>query len=154
MTVDLKELDALHAAASAGPWEAVTDDDANDEVRLVEAAPRRHARGGGRIVPALMMTPKADAECIVALHNAYPAMAAEIRALRSEARGLADDLRSLREDIMAVAAGGAVRWTKHAMGKAGLVPERRTIDNTPCTCGEANTQEKGRHDEDCPSVGL
>lgn len=94
------------------------------------------------------------AECIVALHTAYPAMAAEIRTLRSEARGLADDLRSLRADIMAVAAGGAVRWTKHAMGKAGLVPERRTIDNTPCTCGEANTQEKGRHDEDCPSVGL
>ena len=31
---------------------------------------------------------------------------------------------------------------------------RRTVDNTPCTCGEANTQEKGRHDEDCPSVGL
>ena len=80
----------------------------------------------------------------------------ELQRLREETRGLTEELRSLRADIMAVAAGGAVRWTKHAMGKAGLTPEpeRRTIDNTPCTCGEANTQEKGRHDDDCPSVGL
>lgn len=35
-----------------------------------------------------------------------------------------------------------------------LQAEPRTIDNTPCTCGEALTQEKGRHDEECPSAGL
>lgn len=35
-----------------------------------------------------------------------------------------------------------------------LIPEPRTIDNTPCTCGEALTQEKGWHDKECPRAEL
>lgn len=136
MTVNLEELDALHVAASAGPWEAVTDDDANDEVRLVEAAPRRHARGGGRIVPVLMMTPKADAECIVALHTAYPAMSVELRRLRTENTDLREELAhvladwsALREAIGSPTNGGAIGWAtqlrKTAHDVVALAESRR-----------------------------
>lgn len=83
--VDLDALDALHAKATPGPWVAEWNDH-DDHEAGIDIIQRRGLKGGCRV--ALVEWDlheeciRFDAELIAALHNAYPAMAAEIRALR------------------------------------------------------------------------
>lgn len=93
--VDLDELDRLHAAAFRAPWRAETwtvetDDGDEREVDTI-LAPDEYpseqvvAQVGpdGQIeTPGLGSLAARNAAAIAAIHNAYPELAAEVRALR------------------------------------------------------------------------
>ena len=81
--IDLDELDRLHAAATPGRWcrdadieSAVDCLDSDEATEWFEARRRR----GFSVIESEFEENRASA---IALHNAYPALAAEIRALRA-----------------------------------------------------------------------
>jgi len=92
--VDLDALDALHKDATPGPWHR---EPLYWTMRIVEKAGHDVAEG----LPDGTMWPRwpsrDDADYIVALRNAYPALSAELRRLRelvreqAEARDAWDD---------------------------------------------------------------
>jgi hypothetical protein len=82
--VDLDQLDALHKAATPGPWHR---DPLYWTMRIVEKAGHDVAEG----LPDSTVWPcRDDADYIVALHAAYPAMAEELRRLRKLVREYAE----------------------------------------------------------------
>jgi hypothetical protein len=109
--VDLDELERLHAEATAGPWffnsyssifsapmsraydaaEEALPPDADDAAyaalpeAMVAYVPASHGDTAG---PQACL----DAKFIVALHNAFPALAAELRALRLANASMARDI--------------------------------------------------------------
>ena len=82
--VDLDQLDALHKAATPGPWHR---DSLYWTMRIVEKAEHDVAEG----LPDSTLWPcRDDADYIVALHAAYPAMAEELRRPRKLVREYAE----------------------------------------------------------------
>jgi hypothetical protein len=73
---DLDNLDNLHAAATPGPWIAGDCD---------QAGTIQSDCGDIIAHQDSTLADQAELDWIVALHNAYPAMAAEIRRLRADA---------------------------------------------------------------------
>lgn len=96
--VDLDRLDALEKAATPGPWEWHFEDASvlaingpghlEDHVLWAQVCPACQKSGGRCTAPS-----DADANAIVRLRNAYPAMSAELRALRAEV----ERLRAVRD---------------------------------------------------------
>jgi hypothetical protein len=82
--VDLDALDAAHAAATPGEW---VDYCWSDVVAITNGAVKVDTREAQIHVCEVRRGPDGDADCraIATLHNAYPAMAAELRALREVA---------------------------------------------------------------------
>lgn len=74
--VDLDELDRLHAASTSGEWRVSTTGDVYTRSGM--------ERVGVRYANSWAAEGK-DITYVVALHNAYPALAAEVRALREVA---------------------------------------------------------------------
>jgi hypothetical protein len=82
--VDLESLEARHKAATPGPWGYCEASDGkcpcgvvwapDGETAITESEAGGLFRSGSQVA--------ADGASIVALHNAFPAMAAEMRALR------------------------------------------------------------------------
>ncbi len=90
---DLDELDALHAAATAGEWKDHGDESVRwDDPMACGYDSREHHRGppyyctGPRC--ETMERAEADASAIVALHNAWPAFSARLRAAEAEVERL------------------------------------------------------------------
>lgn len=79
-TID--ELDALHAAATAGEWESVLCDAPHvdhDAVRMIEGPVTRGK--GEKFIPIISrISPRADADFIAAAKNAWPSISARLRA--------------------------------------------------------------------------
>jgi hypothetical protein len=99
--VDMDALDQLHAAATPGEWSgglhALHE---NEDIERYGAPYVQLANGGWEIIGFF---PLSDVKQCAALHNAYPAIAAEIRALRQERDTLQEDYRQLneiRKDLM------------------------------------------------------
>ena len=89
----LDELDALHAAATAGEWADHADESVRwDDPMACGYDSRAHHRGppyyctGTRC--ATVEGAEADASAIVALHNAWPAFSARLRAAEAEVERL------------------------------------------------------------------
>ncbi len=92
----LDELDALHAAATAGEWESVLCDapHVNDEVRMIEGPVTR--ANGKKFVPVISrISPRADADFIAAAKNNWPAFSARLRAAEAEVERLRAALRAM-----------------------------------------------------------
>jgi hypothetical protein len=106
--VDLDALDALHARCTPPPWYAHNpDDDSCMNVFAVTTRPREPDVGWDEaqndhaeiVALTLFQAPRVadhetakwqeNAECIAALHNAYPALRAELGACRAERDRLA-----------------------------------------------------------------
>jgi hypothetical protein len=89
--VDLDRLDALHKAATPGPWEVCDYGDfwAVNEVTTISLANRvfDDGSGGGEYGPECSEDTR---DFIIALRNAYPAMAEELRRLRKLVREYAE----------------------------------------------------------------
>lgn len=99
--VDLDRLDALHAAATPARWSVKHN--AKHEESRVYAGTNQRAVFDGR----LLLGQHEDAELAVALHNAWPAISAELRRLRAEN----EKLRAERD--------GAVRHALSTLDKQG-----------------------------------
>lgn len=82
--VDLAALDAAHAAATPGEWSASTPYREIDGSERCFVSKQNTAPIVGITITAETQF-EADARAIAAYHNAYPAMAAELRALREVA---------------------------------------------------------------------
>lgn len=124
--VDLDELDRLHAAAFRAPWRAETwtveTDDGDDRDVETILAPDEYpseqvvAQVGpdGQIeTPGLGSLAARNAAAIAAMHNAYPVLAAEVRALRERVARQDAELVALREAVLAGEA--AVRSSANAI---------------------------------------
>lgn len=97
---ELDELDALHAAATAGEWESVLCDapHVNDEVRMIEGPVTR--ANGKKFVPVISrISPRADADFIAAAKNTWPAISARLRAAEAEVERLRVALRTMVHDL-------------------------------------------------------
>ena len=117
--VNLDKLDRLYGEAVIAPWRFVP-------WHIEEGCAAVRAPGGGVICTT---SSDAGAECIAELHNAYPALAAEVRALRSEAANLrhgnvayASDNANLQGRAMAAEAALA-ECRKDAEGDRSVVYE-------------------------------
>lgn len=82
--VDLDALDAAHAAATPGEWSASTPYREIDGSERCFVSKQNKAPIVGITITAETQF-EADARAIAAYHNAYPEMAAELRALREVA---------------------------------------------------------------------
>lgn len=100
---DLSALDALHAAATPGPYarhraaSTAVVSAAKDQTICSTGGYANNTRDPVELMEEL----QANADLIVALHNAYPALAAEVRDLRKAvlaAQGLIADLRALLDE--------------------------------------------------------
>ena len=93
--VDLDKLDALHKAATQGEW-GVWKGHASVHNNITRNTPAELRQDkDGRLVCSCEVENmeadtqgKRDARYIAAIHNTYPAMAAEIRELRAKAERL------------------------------------------------------------------
>ena len=108
----LDELDRLHAAATAGPWEV------SDRVDFwsVRAAEGETAFDDGSVCDeyrAQCSVPTRDA--IVALHNAWPAISARLRAAEAEVERLRGLCGEAAEHI------DPMRWGHGTAGARALV---------------------------------
>ena len=108
----LDELDRLHAAATAGPWEV------SDRVDFwsVRAAEGETAFDDGSVCDeyrAQCSVPTRDA--IVALHNAWPAISARLRAAEAEVERLRGLCGEAAEHI------DPMRWGHGTAGERALV---------------------------------
>jgi hypothetical protein len=86
--VDLESLEALRAEATSGEWEHEARDGRDDDGEFVIESAILAVPADGlsdTVVTFDGLTRHADAALIVALVNAFPAMAAELRALRDVA---------------------------------------------------------------------
>lgn len=115
-SVDLSALDALAEAATAGPWEA--DDDAwvlatDDERGFV-----CQSFDGLRPSKTDETIAHANAALIVALRNAWPAIKAEIEALRGENEKKRERIRS---GLLAAGAVSALPGTEAERIVAGII---------------------------------
>ncbi len=120
---DIDELDRLHAAAWRGPWTAETwevECEARDECQTGDdcdgshdcetiIAPEAYPDGqvvvqtshtDGRIkAPGLEQFAAANTAAIVALHNAWPAISARLRAAEAEVARLRGALRAVIDEV-------------------------------------------------------
>ena len=111
---ELDELDALHAAATAGEWESVLCDapHVNDEVRMIEGPVTR--ANGKKFVPVISrISPRADADFIAAAKNTWPAISARLRAAEAALVRIRDDY-----DCDGVGTGGLE--CRHCIARAAL----------------------------------
>lgn len=86
--IDIDELDRMYAAATPGQAEAVLD----DRIVRVRVAGYPYA---DIVKYASVEADLADAKLIAALHNAWPAISRELRALREVAEHLAEVQREI-----------------------------------------------------------
>ena len=86
--IDLDRLQALHDAATPGPWEAVDCDNGKALLQRPHLLPRK-------VGHSTELSPGADSFLIVAMRNALPALLAEVRALREERERTEAALRRL-----------------------------------------------------------
>lgn len=113
--VDLDHLDKLYAEAAPGPWETHrgrTVPWISYEADVAGEILRNEVGG------------EEDAACIVALHNAYPALAAEIRRLRDALARIyqsdAPEVAKLRAEV------SSLRSAKDA-GKKSVDPDAKLL---------------------------
>jgi hypothetical protein len=85
--LDLDNLEQLHAAATPGPWERRENDPMFADLVVAPNEPF------GRHIPAEAHQPE-DAEWIAAIHNAAPALIAELR----EARATIERVRAITDE--------------------------------------------------------
>lgn len=108
LTWTLEELDSLHAAATPGRWQACTPCTSRGHGCKIVWSPDGNATifecGDGEDVPTTGGPP--DAALTVALQNSYPALAAEIRALRAQS-GVVAAARRLAEAVHGLAEAGS-----------------------------------------------
>ena len=108
---DLDELDRLHAAATAGPWEVYHYEGYGWRL---DAATRAGIATGKWC--------EADADFIVALHNAWPDVSARLRAAEAEVerlRALSAEARDMLRDMPWRRGGDALvtRLDRAALGE-------------------------------------
>ena len=117
---DIEELDRLHAAATAGEWLDHGDDSVRwDDPMACGYDSREHHRGppyyctGPRC--KTVEQAEADASTVVALHNAWPAFSARLRAAEAECERLRALCRDAAEHI------DPMRWGHGTAGERALV---------------------------------
>lgn len=110
-----KALDAAHAAATRGKWETAGND-----------YPRVRAAGATVALMQNGIVGVDDAEAIATLHNAYPAMSAELRERRAREEEMAAELRALREVAEAAVAYRACREGMQPQGGQHTIQLRET----------------------------
>jgi hypothetical protein len=122
--VDLDALDQLHAAATPGEWRGELHALHNrEDIDNYGATYAQLTNGDHEIVGFF---PVYDLEQCAALHNAYPAIAAEIRALRGRAYKLYKGLRDVVCAVGGVAeAGVSDEFLLNAAGEVRALREER-----------------------------
>lgn len=101
--VDLDALDAAHAAATPGEWEVeIPFPKFPDEQAMLWVHPHTLRL---KFVARLERNATANAAAIAALHNAYPAMAAELRERRAREEATVRLLRDALESLVALRQG-------------------------------------------------
>lgn len=91
--IDIDELDRLHAAATPGPWSREWNNHEDHEAGI-DITQAIGLKGSCRLALIEMDEDAvADADSIVALHNAWTAISRELRALRAVAEHLAEAQR-------------------------------------------------------------
>jgi hypothetical protein len=97
--MNLDELDRLHAAATAGEWVVSHDRNAQPNLYSRDADGFEHwlAILPHQCLVSLEVLANANAASIVAMHNAWPAISARLRAAEAELERLRGALRNVRD---------------------------------------------------------